>query len=126
MTFGCLVADEVGYFVVEDVEMGDGLWSLFSPHPFGKLRAGSNPISRGEGTLNGTLALILRDRGVVVALGVGEAVLDELLCCVHAVVDFDAGGFALHCADEEGGDRVAFPSAVDDVLLELCWDAHWR
>ena len=27
------------------------------------------------------------------AVGVGEAVLDEVLGCVHSVADFDAGGF---------------------------------
>ena len=51
------------------------------------------------------------------AVGVGEAVLDEVLGCVHAVADFDAGCFALHGIDEELGDRVAFPGAVEDVLL---------
>ena len=40
------------------------------------------------------------------------------------MVDFGAGCFALHGVDEEGGDLVAFPGAVDDVLLELGCNAH--
>ena len=47
----------------------------------------------------------------------GEAVLDQVFGCVHSVADFDAGGFAAHGVDEEGGDRVAFLGAVDDFLL---------
>ena len=52
-----------------------------------------------------------------VAFGLGEAVLDQVLCCVHSVADFDAGGFAAHGVDEECGDGVAFVGAVDDFLL---------
>ena len=87
MAFGCFVAYEVGDFVVEDVEVGYGGCNLFSPHPFGKLRAGSNPLPVGDGTLNGgfVAALLLPDwipacAGKTVrggfAVGVGEAVLD--------------------------------------------------
>ena len=67
--------------------------------------------------MGGAFTLFLTERGNVVALGVGESVPDQVLCGFEAVVDFDALGFALHCADKECGDGVAFPSAVDDVLL---------
>ena len=50
-------------------------------------------------------------------LVVWKAVLDELLCCVHAVADFDAGGFALHCAEKELCDGVSILGEADDVLL---------
>ena len=106
--------------------MGDGLCNLFSPHPFGKLRAGSSPLPWGEGTLDGGFVAALplwipacagkTARGGF-AFGVGEAVLDEVLCCVHAMADFDAGCFAAHGVHEELGDGVALLGAVDDVLL---------
>ena len=51
------------------------------------------------------------------AVGVGEAVLDEVLGCFHAVVDFDAGGFALHCFRKEAGDAFTVFGETDDVLL---------
>ena len=114
---------------------GYGRCNLFSPHPFGKLRAGSSPLPRGEGTLNGGFVLALPHwipacAGKTVrggfAVGVGEAVLDEVLGCVHAVADFDARSFAAHGVDEERGDRVAFLGAVDDFLLQWGCDAHWR
>ena len=79
VTIGGLVAYQVGYLVVEDVEVGYGGCNLFSPHP--------SPLPRGEGTLNGgfVAALLLPDwipacGGKTgrdgVAFGVGEAVLD--------------------------------------------------
>ena len=60
VTFGGLVADEVGYLVVDDVEVGYWGCNLFSPHP--------SPLPRGEGTLSGgfvaaLLALDSRLRG---------------------------------------------------------------
>ena len=53
------------------------------------------------------------------AVGVGEAVLDEVLGCFHAVADFDALGFAAHGVGEEGGDVVAVFGDVVYVLLQL-------
>ena len=53
-----------------------------------------------------------------VADGVGEAVLDEVLCCFHAVADFDAGGFAAHGVCEELGDLVAAPLACYASALD--------
>ena len=53
------------------------------------------------------------------AVGVGEAVSDEVLCCFHAVADFDAGSFAAHGVGEEGGDVVAVFGDVVYVLLQL-------
>ena len=50
-------------------------------------------------------------------LVVWEAVLDELLGGFEAVVDFDAGGFALHCAEKELCDGVSILGEADDVLL---------
>ena len=118
MTFGGLVADEMGDLVVDDVEVGYGGCNLFSPHP--------SPLPRGEGTFSGGFVAALplwvpACAGKTVrggfAVGVGEAVFDEVLCCVHAVADFDAGGFAAHGVDEECGDGVTFVGAVDDFLL---------
>ena len=118
VTFCCLVAYEMGYLVVEYVEVGYGGCNLFSPHP--------SPLPRGEGTLNGGFVLALplwipACAGKTVrggfAVGIGEAVLDQVLCCVHSVADFDARGFAAHGVHKECGDRVAFLGAVDDFLL---------
>ena len=64
-------------------------------------------------------ALSLRERGNIVAVDVGEAVLDKLLCCVHAVVDFDAGCFAAHGVCEEGGDVVAVFGDAVYIVLQL-------
>ena len=50
-------------------------------------------------------------------LVVWEAELDELLGGFEAVVDFDAGGFALHCFREEAGDAFTVFGETDDVLL---------
>ena len=55
--------------------------------------------------------------GNVVAVGVGEAVLDEVLGCFHTVADFDARGFAAHGVGEEEGDVVAVFGDAGDVLL---------
>ena len=57
-------------------------------------------------------------------MGVGEAVLDELFGCVHAVVELGVCVPSLHCFREEAGDVFTVFSETDDVLLELCWDAH--
>ena len=114
MSIGCFVADEVGCFVIEDVEVGDGICNLISPHP--------NPLPRGEGTLIRRLDKSfdrLRMNGYVVAVGIGEAVLDEVLGCFHAVADFDARGFAAHGVREEGGDVVAVFGDAVYVLLHL-------
>ena len=51
------------------------------------------------------------------AVGVGEAVPDEVLCCFHSVADFDARGFAAHGVGEEDGDVVAVFGDAGDVLL---------
>ena len=126
MSIGGLVAYEVGDFVVDDVEVGDWLCNLFSPHPFGKLRAGSNPLPRGEGTLDGGFVPALplwipACAGKTVrggfAFGVGEAVLDQVFCCFHSMTDFDARCFALHCVDKELCDGVSILGEADDVLL---------
>ena len=126
VTFCGFVAYEVGYLVVDDVEVGYGGCNLFSPHPFGKLRAGSSPLPRGEGTLNGGFVLALplwipACAGKTVsggfAFGVGEAVADKVLSGFEAVVELGVGVLSLHGVEEELGDRVAFLCAVDDVLL---------
>ena len=80
-----------------------------SPHP--------SPLPWGEGTLDGGFAPILRVRGNVVAVGIGEAVLDEVFCCFHSMADFDAGCFALHCVDKELCDGVSILGEADNVLL---------
>ena len=105
--------------------MGYGLCNLFSPHP--------SPLPRGEGTLHRGFVLALPHwipayagktvRGSF-AFGVGEAVLEEVFGGFEAVVELGVGVLSLHGVEEELGDRVAFLCAVDDVLLELCWDAH--
>ena len=77
------------------------------------------PHRGGRGFCALTPALALRERGNVVAVGVGEAVLDEVLGCFHAVADFDALGFAAHGVGEEGGDVVAVFGDVVYVLLQL-------
>ena len=51
------------------------------------------------------------------AVGVGEAVFDEVFGGFEAVIDFDAGGFALHCFREEAGDAFTVFGETDDVLL---------
>ena len=51
------------------------------------------------------------------AVGVGEAVLDEVLCCFHSMADFDAGCFALHSVDKELCDGVSILGEADNVLL---------
>ena len=103
----------MGYLVVEDVEVGDWLCNLFSPHP--------SPLPWGEGTWSGafafTPALSLRERGIVVALGVGEAVLDEVLCGFEAVVELGVCVLSLHGVHEEGGDHVAVACALVDFVL---------
>ena len=53
------------------------------------------------------------------AIGVGEAVSDEVLCCFHAVADFDARSFAAHGVGEEGGDVVAVFGDALYVVLQL-------
>ena len=53
------------------------------------------------------------------AVGIGEAVLDQVLGCVHSVADFDAGGFAAHGVGEEGGDVVAVFGDAVYVVLQL-------
>ena len=78
------------------------------PHP-------NLPPSRGKGVfsvpltpclLRGkSLTLSPGERGLLLcSLVVGEAVSDEVLCCFHAVADFDAGGFAAHGFREEACD----------------------
>ena len=64
-----------------------------------------------------TPALSLGESGNVVTVGVGEAVPDEVLCCVHAMVDFDAGGLVPHCFREEARDVFTVFGETDDVLL---------
>ena len=64
-----------------------------------------------------TPALSLGESRNVVAVGVCEAVPDEVLCCFHAVADFDARGFAAHGVCEEDGDVVAVFGDASDVLL---------
>ena len=59
-----------------------------------------------------------------VASGVGEAVLDKVFCCFEAVVEFGVCVLSLHGVHEEAGDVFTVFSETDDVLLELCWDAH--
>ena len=118
VTFCGLVSDEVGYLVVEDVEVSDGLCNVFSPHP--------SPLPWGEGTFDGGFVAALplwipacagkTARGGF-AFGVGETVLDEVLCCFHSMADFDAGCFAAHGVCEEDGDVVAVFGDAGDVLL---------
>ena len=112
------MAYEVGYLVVEDVEVGYGGCNLFSPHP--------SPLPRGEGTLDGGFVAALplwipACAGKTVrggfAVAVGEAVPDEVLGCLHAVADFDARGLAAHGVGEEDGDVVAVFGDACDVLL---------
>ena len=112
------MANEVGYLVVEDVEVGYGGCGLFSPHP--------SPLPKGEGTLNGGFVLALplwipACAGKAVrggfAVGVGEAVADKVFCGFHAVADFDAGGLAPHCFREEARDVFTVFGETDDVLL---------
>ena len=107
--------------------MGDGLGSLFSPHP--------SPLPKGEGTLNGgfAAALLLPDwipacvgktgRGGF-AFRVGEAVLDQVLGCFHSVADFDAGGLAPHCFREEARDVFTVFGEAVNLVLYVCWIAH--
>ena len=128
------MADEVGYLVVEDVEVGYGVCNLITPIPTFPRRGGRSvfcsphpsPLPKGEGTLNGGFVLALplwipACAGKTVrggfAVGVGEAVLEEVLCGFEAVVDFDAGGFALHCFREEARDVFTVFGETDDVLL---------
>ena len=118
----------MGYFVVEDVQITNGMYmmgSIITPIPAFPHRGGRgvicfphpSPLPEGEGTLIGIHALFLSLRGISVAIGIGEAVSDELFCCVHAVADFDAGGFAAHGFREEAGDVFTVSGEADDVLL---------
>ena len=58
------------------------------------------------------------------AVGVGEAVADKVLCGFEAVVDFDAGGFALHCFREEARDVFTVFGEAVNLVLYVCWIAH--
>ena len=127
------MADEVGNFVVEDVDVGYGRCNLFSPHPFGKLRAGSSPLPRGEGTLNGGFVLALSlwipaCAGKTVrggfAVGVGEAVAGKLLCGFEAMVEFGVGVLPLHGVDEEARDVFTVFGETVNLVLYVCWIAH--
>ena len=101
----------MGYFVVEDVEVTHRMDRIITLIPAFLNRG-------GRGYLAGVLDLrLVQVKLVLMPCIVWEAVPDQVLCGFEAVVDFDALGFALHCADKECGDGVAFPSAVDDVLL---------
>ena len=51
------------------------------------------------------------------AVGVGEAVLDEVLCCFHAVVELGVCVLSLHGVHEEAGDHVAVACALVDFVL---------
>ena len=77
------------------------------------LRRGRHVSPGGEGTLNGgfVAALLLwipAYAGKTVrggfAVGVGEAVADKVLGGFEAVVDFDAGGFAVQGVGEKARD----------------------
>ena len=60
------------------------------------------------------------------AVGVGEAVLDQVFGGFEAVVELGVCVPSLHCFREEAGDVFTVFSETDDVLLELSCDAHWR
>ena len=105
--------------------MGYGRCNLFSPHP--------SPLPGGEGTLNGVFFAILSRwipacAGKTVrggfAFGVGEAVADQVFCCVHSVADFDAGGLAPHCFREEARDVFTVFGEAVNLVLYVCWVAH--
>ena len=76
--------------------------------------------------MNGALAMIMGERGNIVAVDVGEAVLDEVLCGFEAVIELGVGVPSLHCFREEACDVFTVSGEAVYVLLELCWDAHWR
>ena len=52
-----------------------------------------------------------------VAFGVGEAVLDEVLCGFEAVVELGVCVLSLHGVHEEDGDHVAVACALVDFVL---------
>ena len=128
------MADEVGYLVVEDVEVGYWGCNLFSPHPNpllpvlgqGHASQGQARLPWGEGTLIGgfVAALLLwipAYAGKTVrggfAVGVGEAEADQVLGGFEAVVDFDARGLAVQGVGEKARDVFTVFGETDDVLL---------
>ena len=74
----------------------------------------------------GIHALFLSVRGIIVAIGIGEAVPDQVLCCFHAVADFDAGGFSAQGFCEEACDVFTVFGEAVNLVLYVCWVAHKR
>ena len=62
------------------------------------------------------------------ANGVGfvEAILEELLGCVHAVAYLDARGFAAQGFCEEACDVFTVFGEAVNLVLYVCWVAHKR
>ena len=57
---------------------------------------------------------------------VGEAVADQVFCCVHSVADFDAGGFSAQGFCEEACDVFTVFGETVNLVLYVCWVAHKR
>ena len=84
----------------------------------------------GEGVFLSVFSLLRLDSGArerrsgVLPCFVGEAVADQVLCCFHAVADFDAGGLAAHCFREEARDVFTVFGEAVNLVLYVCWVAH--